>query len=68
MIHDALYQLIRQGMLPKSMRGEADQIIYECLIADGMWKFWAKLWRRELKKFAGFAADPKNIKKVYEAP
>ena len=68
LIHDALYQLIRQGFLPKSMRAEADQIIYECLINDGMWKFWAKLWRRELRKFAGFAADPKNIKKVYKAP
>lgn len=68
LIHDALYQLIRQGHLPKSIRNEADEIIYQCIIADGMWKWRAWLWRRELKKFAGFAADPKNIKKINEAP
>lgn len=66
--HDALYQLIRQKWLPETWRKKADDEIYKCLVQDGMWKWRAKIWRRELKKFAGFAADPKNVKKVYEAP
>lgn len=66
--HDALYQLIRLELLPEWRRLEADDVIYECLIADGMWRVRAWLWRRELKKFAGFAADPKNRKKIYVAP
>lgn len=68
LIHDALYQLIRQKKLASAYREKADEEMYSCLIEDGMWKWRAKLWRRELKKFAGFAADPENAKKVYTAP
>jgi hypothetical protein len=68
--HDALYQLIRQEYLPYTVktRHMADDFLYTCLIEDGMWRFRAMLWRRELKKFAGFAADPKSRKKIYTAP
>ena len=66
--HDALYQLIRMGELQKIDRQAADNFMYQCLIEDGMWKLRATFWRREVKKFASFAADPKNVKKVYVAP
>lgn len=66
--HDALYQLIRNGHLPNSLRNQADDFFYKCLIKDKMFKWRAMIWRREVKKYAGFAADPKSIKKVYEAP
>ena len=66
--HDALYQLMRQQLLSQDYRKKADEYMYTCLIEDGMWKWRAKLWRRELNKFAGFAADPKNKKKIYIAP
>jgi len=66
--HDALYQLMRNRLLPFSARPHVDDLMLEWLLEDGMWKLRAKLWRREVGKFAGFAVLPKYIKKVYEAP
>lgn len=66
--HDALYQLIRMKLLDESWRKRADEYMATWCIEDGMWKPWAKLYRRELKKFAAFAADPTNAKVVYEVP
>lgn len=36
LIHDALYQLLRAQLLPKSYRKAADQILLEVCLADGM--------------------------------
>ena len=66
--HDPLYQLIRMGLLCPSLRKQCDQIAYNLWIEDGMYKWRAWIWRRELNKFGSAAADPKNIKKVYIAP
>jgi hypothetical protein len=66
--HDALYQLIRQKLLDSSCRKIADDHMAEWCIQAGMVKFWANLYRRELSKFARFAANPKNIKQIYEVP
>jgi hypothetical protein len=64
--HDALYQLMRNELLPGRWRPDADAYMCQCCIEDGMRKYWAKLYQRELGKFAGFAADPRNVKKIYE--
>lgn len=66
--HDALYQLIRQKWLDDAWRKKADDFIAKCWIEDGMWKWLANTEKFALKKFASAAADPKNAKKVYEAP
>ena len=66
--HDALYQLIRWGLLEKPYREMADDFMYQCLIEDGMWRWRARGWWKAVKKVAGFAADPKNKKKIHEAP
>ena len=66
--HDALYQLIRQGYLPGIARIRADNFMHKCFIEDGMWRWRASSWRKAVSKFAVSAADPKNKKKVYEAP
>ena len=68
LVHDALYQLIRQKRLSASDRKEADDIFYKICLADGMWKWRAYLWHRELRKFAKSAASPKNVKRVHIAP
>ena len=68
LVHDALYQLLREGHLPPTLRGFADDLLYAMCVEDGMWKWRAAMWRRAVKKFAGFAADPANIKQVLEAP
>lgn len=68
LVHDALYQLLRAELLPASDRALADKELYRLCVEDKMWKWRAKLWLREVRKFAGSAADPKNVKKIYSAP
>lgn len=68
LIHDALYQLIREGHLPAWDRNRADDELYRLCVEDGMWKWRAALWRREVRKFAAGAASPKHIKQVLIAP
>ena len=41
LIHDALYQLLRKGLLPQSSRKKADQILRDVCIEDGMSKIRA---------------------------
>jgi len=36
LVHDALYQLIRLGMLPKEKRGAADRLLWRVCLEDGM--------------------------------
>lgn len=36
LVHDALYQLIREGILPTSKRKKADKLLREMCLADGM--------------------------------
>ncbi len=41
-VHDALYQLMREGVLPQHVRKRADEILKEICINDGMSK--ARAW------------------------
>ena len=41
LIHDALYQLIREGVLPQSSKFEADKILRKICLECGMSKFRA---------------------------
>lgn len=47
LFHDALYQLMRQGLLPRSYRALADDLMRELCIEDGMrpirawWVYWS---------------------------
>lgn len=68
LVHDVLYQMLRMKLIEQHYREIADSELYRLAIEDGMWTWRAKLWLRELRKFAGGAADPKNIKRVYIAP
>ncbi len=56
LVHDALYQLIRLGLLPASFRLRADQVAYRIWREDGMNPARAWLWRFALNKFAAPAA------------
>ena len=58
LIHDALYQLIREGALPQSFRKQADQILREICIEDGMWRVRAWWVYRAVRVFGGKAARP----------
>jgi len=66
--HDALYELMRRGLLPKYYKAKADRLAYRLWLKDGMWGWRAKAWYDGIKNFAGWAADPRNKKKIYVTP
>lgn len=66
LVHDCLYQMIREGKLPDSYREEADNILDTICKEDGM-SFIRRAWvYRALRWFGGVAAhEPKQL---LEAP
>jgi len=69
LVHDALYQLMRQGDLSsRSHRKEADQIFKDICIEDGVSRFRASAYYKALRKYGKPAASPQNKKKVHRAP
>lgn len=67
-VHDALYRLIRQELLPDSAKELADELLHDICVMDGMWRWRAASWYRAVDKFADSAADPKNKIKIKSAP
>jgi hypothetical protein len=65
LVHDALYQLMRLGLLPQVWRKHADNLLESICRQKGMWKFRAKTWCSMVKRFAGDASKPKNKRKVF---
>jgi len=68
LVHDALYQLIREKYVAKETRKTADEYIRDICIEDGMNVWRAKSWYYALRKFAGFAAEEKSNKKIMITP
>ena len=73
LVHDALYMLIREGHLRKSDRGRCDEILYYILVAEGMWKWRAKIWLWFIKLFGAYAVkrkkklmDKRNLHRIRE--
>lgn len=68
LIHDALYQFLREGQLPADRRKEADQELDRCLKQDGMsaarrwWVYTGLRWG------GAAAADGADAAPVLEAP
>ena len=58
LIHDALYQLIRDGYLDISYREEADKILKYICIEDGMLSSLASIIYRAVRSFGKPGADP----------
>lgn len=59
LVHDALYQLLREEILPRSYRKKADRIFRRILKADGMplWRRW--YWYQAVRWFAQGSARPR---------
>ena len=53
LVHDALYQLIREGLLPRTYRGLADQELYLVCRADGMFRLRAWWVKKAVQLFGG---------------
>jgi hypothetical protein len=68
LVHDALYQLIREGALPAKLREFADRLLRKHCREDGM--NWLRAWwvYRALRMFGDAAADPANKKPIIVAP
>ncbi|MFV1982438.1 MAG: DUF1353 domain-containing protein [Thiohalomonadales bacterium] len=56
LVHDALYQLLREGILPPHARVRADEILRDICLADGMSKFRAWYVHLAVRIFAAAAA------------
>jgi hypothetical protein len=69
LIHDALYQLMRnKGLIARTHRKAADQIFKDICKADGVSNFRASVYYKALRKFGKPAASPENKKVVVRAP
>jgi len=66
--HDALYQLMRLGLLDRSWRDKADELLRKTCIEDGMWKVRANIWWTMVDKLAGFACKPEAEPEILTAP
>jgi len=68
LIHDALYQLMRMGLLPGSFRCEVDFLFKQICEDDGMSPFRRDYFYFGVKWFARFAAKKGSTKKILTAP
>jgi hypothetical protein len=66
LLHDALYQAMREGYLPRTLKADADQLLYDTCVEDGMMKARAWLWKRAVLRF-GLSATIHN-KDILVAP
>jgi hypothetical protein len=68
LVHDALYQLMRMSWLPRHYKNQADAIYIFMLKERGVGWLRRRIHKRALQAFGGSNTDPKNQKKVIEAP
>jgi hypothetical protein len=66
--HDALYQLMRMGLLGKQNRKNADDRLIAVCKEDGMSWLRAQWVLLGVRFGGGASADPANAKEVLEAP
>ena len=68
LVHDALYQLMREELISSKERKKADKLLVKICKEDGMSYFRAKYVYYGVRVFGGFAVNPKNRRKVLSAP
>ena len=59
LVHDALYQLMREGLLSRDLRDEADKLLRRICIEDGMSAVRAWIVYQGVHRFASFAVAAK---------
>ena len=68
LVHDALYQLMREKLISRSYRIYADKEFYQMIREDGMSWLRAKIWYRSVRVAAYPFASPSKRKKIIIAP
>ena len=66
LVHDAIYQLIRERLISVHWRKEADAMLYRMLRERGMSWPRAQYWLAGVRWFAAGAANPGDTKEVFE--
>jgi hypothetical protein len=57
-VHDALYQLMRLGLLDRKHKNYADKLLRQICIEDGMNAFWADIIFNGVQAFGSGAIKP----------
>ncbi len=68
LVHDALYQLMREGALPGEHRKDADYLLYSICREDGMFIVRAAAVLAAVRLFAAPCSEAYATKPVLEAP
>jgi hypothetical protein len=69
LVHDCLYQLMREELISVNYKATADTIFKDLLIEDGMSKWRAKLWYMAVSKFGKkYMNVGTKQDKIYTAP
>ena len=68
LIHDALYQLIRMGLLSIAFREAVDRELKKDCKEDGMCSWYRSIVYWAVRKFAKSSALKENMRKVITAP
>jgi hypothetical protein len=68
LFHDGLYQLIREGLIAPEYRRDADDLLKEVCLEDGMWSVRAWWVHRAVVRAAAFAALGSNAEPERIAP
>ena len=68
LVHDALYQLLREEKLHEFRKSKADKLLRKICIEDGMSRIRAYYVYKVVESVAGFATSPKRRKAVLIAP
>ena len=58
LVHDALYQLLRNRLIDESYRQKADEVFRDICIEDGVSRWRAYMWYYGLRVGGGAAASP----------
>lgn len=66
--HDALYQLIRVGLLSADHKRAADELLRRWCIEDGMWSVRADAWFWAVDRFGGANVKPSSARETLIAP
>ena len=68
LVHDVLYQLIRQGLLNPLYKKYADEVLHDICTEDGMYTWRADYWRWAVLKFGAGSCRPSAEPKEEVAP
>ena len=68
LIHDALYMLMRLGLLPQKCRHRSDQLLHDICEEDGMLDIRADVWEAAVNDFAASAAKEGTEPPILTAP